>query len=55
MNPIVNLIRLIKFFSKSYHNMISAEIDCSLIVSLISHFNSLIEIHIFNVKAVSIY
>ena len=55
MNPKVSLIRLITFFSKSYHNMISAEIDCSincsLIVSLISHFISLIERHVFNVKA----
>jgi hypothetical protein len=43
-------------FSKSYHNMISAEIDCSincslivwLIVWLISDLISLIERHVFN-------
>ncbi len=43
-----------KIFSKSYHNLISKENYCLfawLIISLISHFISFTERHVFNLKA----
>jgi hypothetical protein len=54
MNLIVSLIRLIKYFSKSYHYLTLKEnrsLFSLLIICLISHFISFIERHVFIVKA----